>query len=123
MSRVVVSEWSKFDEIFSSWVDRTRRIGEYSFHLPWPVVADRGGMHFSSFCTVELASRRFYEVVARDEVLDLVCKHTIVIPDDTMYFKIIDWKDGRSLVTCDHNQIIGGVWLAIIDTASIPWPP
>lgn len=61
-----------------------------------------------------------------DWVLSRIREGTILVPDDEMYFQIVDhkagegWPGGWSLVTANHNTIGGTVWLAYIRTESIP---
>ena len=58
-------------------------------------------------------------VSAADWVLSR-CKELLVVPEDQLYFQIIDHTNGWSLVTLQYNTIIGSRWLAYIRTDSIP---
>lgn len=53
-------------------------------------------------------------------VLSRIREGTIVIGGDRMHFEIVDHDNGYSLVTAQHGQICGSVWLAYIKTDSIP---
>ena len=64
-------------------------------------------------------------VIPTEATLAAVAASTIVIERDSMFFKVIEWapeEDGSRLclVTCDHNQIIGGIWLAVIEASELP---
>lgn len=45
---------------------------------------------------------------------------SLVVPDLSLYFTIVDRGDNVSLVTIQYDQIIASRWLAFIDTDSIP---
>lgn len=127
-TREPITALTKFDEIFSSYTDRTNEIRH---GMTWPILETRGKMEISSFCTVEMKNadpdedtrnydRRFLQVKVPPAVLDKVFQSTVCIEYDQMYWQVIDWGNGKSLVTCSHNKIIGSVWLAVIETSSIP---
>lgn len=64
-------------------------------------------------------------VIPTEATIAAVAANTIVIERDSMFFKVIEWapeEDGTRLclVTCDHNQIIGGCWVAVIPLAEVP---
>lgn len=123
-------ETKKFDDIFATWKDDTGK--PECFVSPREMRPMRDKMVFSTFCPVEFATgetdrrqwnTRYYRVTAKPEIEKLVLERTIHVEYDTMNFKIIDWHDGTSLVACDHSAIIGGVWVCLIDNASIPRIP
>lgn len=67
----------------------------------------------------------FASVYANLDTVNAIAANTIVIERDSMYFKVIEWApeaDGTRLclVVCDHSQIIGGVWVAVIDVNEVP---
>jgi hypothetical protein len=39
---------------------------------------------------------------------------------DVMNFGAIEWQDGRTLIKCENTKIIGGAWLAKINSVTIP---
>lgn len=59
-------------------------------------------------------------VSCADWVLSRVRERTIIVPGDTMSFEIVNHDNGWSLVTAQHSQILGSVWLAYIKTETIP---
>lgn len=54
-----------------------------------------------------------------DCVLSAVAKRDIGL-DDRMTIKVIDHKNGWSLVTADYSTIIGSVWLAYVRSETVP---
>lgn len=129
----LLPDLKKFDDIFSHWEDTTDEMRRQS--NTWlRKKPTRDKMEFSTFCKVEFAREpvnpkdrqfvsRFYRVEAKPEIEKLIIESTIHIEYDTMNFNIVDWHDGTSLVTCNHSAILGGVWLCLIDNASIPRVP
>ena len=58
-------------------------------------------------------------IYPNERLADWVQKNMIYIQYDTMHFKIIDYRDGMSLVIISYGQIIGERWLAMVQTESI----
>ncbi len=77
---------------------------------------------FSRYCCIDQGES--LAVLAKPHVLEAVKARTVFTDErDSMYFRIILRTDGTALVTCDHNLIIGGPWLARIDASTIPFQP
>lgn len=131
--RKLLPDLQKWDDIFESWRDAT----DDKPKLPsqWiQAQPTRDRMAFSVFCPVEFARQpilpherqwvtRYYDVHAKREIEQLVLENTIHVEYDVMNFKIIDWHDGTSLVSCNHSRILGGVWLCLLDNETIPRVP
>lgn len=128
--RKLLPDLQKFDDIFSSWKDETDLISTNRCFAK----ATKDKMAFSTFCPVEFARQpilpherqwvtRYYQVRAKREIEHLILENTIHVEYDVMNFKVIDWRDGTSLVTCDHSRILGGVWLCLLDNETIPRVP
>jgi hypothetical protein len=78
-------------------------------------------MAVGPFCSVSSEKGyRFFSVSCADWVLSRIRERTIIIGGDTMSFEVIDHRNGWSLVTAHHGQILGSVWLAYIRTDSVP---
>lgn len=68
------------------------------------------------FCTVETKQRRHRSIAVRATDATMAA----LSGRDTLSFRVIEHPDGRVLVTCCHNQIIGSHWLAFVELASLP---
>lgn len=134
-----VTDWSYF---FAHERDTTKELlaqhgrGRYEWPVTHKKKADSGAhMNFSSFCPMRfLHASLFYEVMPWNSTVDLVMRHTVFIADDTMNFEVIEWGAGRgpldgapistgqALLQCKHSRILGSVWIAKLDVATIPRP-
>lgn len=63
---------------------------------------------------------RYGKAEAVEEVYDIVNGRMVVVPYDTIGFKVTVRDDGSALVTAEYSQILGSHWLAEIDAATIP---
>jgi hypothetical protein len=80
-----------------------------------------GRNEIGPFATVQPRGekRRSIAVRATDATIAAMTP-VIVTPDDHLSFEIIEHADGRALVLASHGYIIGSIWLAYIDPATIP---
>jgi hypothetical protein len=131
----LVSEWA---EVFSAWtLDKDKAPASHSFPIP----NDRNHPNTSGYpCTIgpymmaEYADgtqtingytstkyRHGSAVYVRliDDVARQVFESTIGISDQ-MHFKMIEWNDREAVIICEHGQIIGSRWVAVIDPSTIP---
>lgn len=58
-------------------------------------------------------------VTPTEHVVLAILDRTIHI-EDRMSFEVVERGDGTALVTAHHGQIIGSVWLAIVDANTLP---
>lgn len=80
-----------------------------------------GPQTLSSGMTADLQTgRRFLDVVPTEQAIKAIRAHTLHIEYDTISLEAIEWDDGRTLITARNSLIIGGPWLAIIDSITIP---
>lgn len=79
-------------------------------------------MQLSSFASVRLLNGRsvHLDVTLTPQAIAKIYANTLHIDNDTMNAEVIVWSDGRALVTVKHGKILGEVWLAKIDAATIP---
>lgn len=134
MSKRPVTNWKNWRDVFASEDVRVDLSpGKYrpaTLHT-WTrerhAVHDRPRpMHLSSFARIDGNRQRsdvYLDVTLTAQAIEAIGNNTIHIDNDTINVKVILWYDGRALVIADHNQIIGGVWLAIIDSTTIPTFP
>lgn len=75
-----------------------------------------------TFCTVVTKdARRSYDVTPSAAVIDAIRMGTIDCGmNDSFSFEVIDHGEGLALVVASHGLIIGSLWLAYIDTDSLP---
>lgn len=59
-------------------------------------------------------------VAAHPDVAEAILNNTVWIEHETMNYSINVWPDGRALVLAEHSRILGDVWVAVIDAATIP---
>lgn len=52
--------------------------------------------------------------------LNAVLKHMIFVDRDMTHFKVCVYDNGSALVTCSFGLILGEVWLAKVDLATVP---
>lgn len=84
-----------------------------------------GRNEIGPYCSVDLSQldgprHRGIAVRATDATIAALTP-AIVTPDDHISFEVIGHKGtGRALVTAQHGYIIGSIWLAYIDPASVP---
>lgn len=78
-----------------------------------------------TFLTVVTPERReSYDVEPSAAVIDAIRTGTIDCGmNDTFSFEVIDHGDGLALAVAKHGLIIGSLWLAYIDTDSLPQRP
>lgn len=83
---------------------------------------DPGPMKLSSFVTVESADNRrtHLDVTLTPQAIDVIRANLLHIDDDMINVQVIVWEDGRALVEAHHGKILGSVWLAFIDSSTIP---
>lgn len=78
-------------------------------------------MRMSSYVSVDSARHRLaLDVTLTEQCLDAIKARALPVPWDTINLQCNLWTDGETLVSYHHSQIIGGSWIAVIDTASIP---
>jgi predicted RNA methylase len=121
----------RFEELFDyhgEWHTPTdgAHVAAYARTLPAP-----GGKPntLGPYCTIDLhevglgPAHRAIIVRANDTVVNALAE-SIVVGDDTLYFRIAaDSDSDRALVVVRHNRISGLRWLAYIDPATIPRYP
>lgn len=94
--------------------------------LPWNGIDySTGRPATSSIATVLYVkgpdgARWTVNVMPSYELLEFIKRDMLMIPNDRLYFEAIDQKNGWSLITVDHNSILGNRWLALISTTTIP---
>lgn len=79
---------------------------------------DGPGAILHGFATVELKRPGGLHLAANvrpTNAVRAVIRDQMIKPGrDTLTFTLIEWPDGRTLVTCENSQIIGGIWLAFL---------
>lgn len=131
MSKKPVTDWKNWRDVFVSENVRTDLSpGKYRPATLHTWTRERLGrldrpepMRLSSFMRIDGNRKRsdvYLDVKLTTQAVETIGNNTIHIDNDTISVKVILWDDERALVVADHNQIIGGVWLAIIDARTIP---
>lgn len=81
----------------------------------------RVDMTLSSYVGVSSARHRIsLDVTLTDAALEAIKARALTVPWDTINLQVNIWDDGETLVSYSHSQIIGGSWIAVVDTASLP---
>lgn len=87
--------------------------------------SDRGRtsrFQVSSFLSLSTQKkRRTMEVLRLEGFLEEFIRQKVLhISNGSVSFEVIEWDDGRALVTLQYGQIIGSHWLGVIDAKTIP---
>lgn len=67
-----------------------------------------------------LRCRPSLDVTLTEQCLDAIKERALCVEWDTINLSMTEWESGETLVTYHHSKIIGGSWIAVIDTATIP---
>jgi hypothetical protein len=110
---------TKFDELFSSATPKTGGIGDQSPTLYTGRAWDGRRFYLTGYC-FRSAPFAAWNVTAAAPVLEYVKDNVLHCGNDRMYFELVQWDDGKTLVVAQHNVICGNHYLAVIDTASVP---
>lgn len=62
---------------------------------------------------------RSVEMVPRVQLEEFIAANMLPIEGDAVYFDIVDWGD-EALVSVNYNTILGGRYLAIVESSTIP---
>jgi len=127
--RQPVTDWKDWRDVFASETiipgdqlgllsRKTRE--ERSSHV-WRVPSSTEPMYLDKFCRVKRLDRTFYlDVVPTKACIAAMERYITFVENDTMNFEVIEWEDGRSLIVCKNGKIIGGPWVAKINSITIP---
>ncbi len=64
----------------------------------------------------DLGEHYALKVVPSRDLINFIINHMTLIDGDTMYFELIPYEDGTSLVVVKYNRIIGQRYLAVVKT-------
>ena len=150
MQRKPVTEWTQWSDIFKSATPRDLDSSAVRSQLDLDAYRKRTTAHtwsvddwnakpgkrarklpcyLSRFATLKIQTgteadrswRTVYlDVEPTDAAIEVIGNNAVLPEYDTLNCEIIGWPDGRSLVVCRNSKIIGGPWVAIIDSATIP---
>ena len=123
----------RFDQLFTSWrpwVSNLSARAERPRGIPIPAVDhDKRGrplrrfMEIGPYLTISPGHHSF-AVTASELTVEAIRRGTISIAYDTISFEVIVWDPTEALVVAKHGQIIGSVWLAVVDPLTVPgWLP
>lgn len=125
MRKLAFPNAKKFDDLFAEYsFDKETAPASVTFDfddcdsMTDPAIT----MTIGPFCCIrgnDVEYRSMW-VAAKEEVIEHIKSSAVMIADDTMDFKIVIRDSGEALVCVDHNRIIGGLWLALIDPETIP---
>ena len=103
--------WRKFvsvDEKLEGW-------GPWTIGDDLRLRDDDRPMQVSSYCAMYgTPLQDSLRVVPNQDVLDLLRKNLVLLENDTIWFQVVDRKDGV-LITAKYNNIIGSRWLALLE--------
>lgn len=138
MSKEAVTNWKDWSDVFASAIvipgDHLNKFSArsmpertaHTFYVPrfhgkendWK---GQVPMYLSRFCRLKRLDRIFYlDVMPTKQAIKAVERNSTFVEHDTMNFEVIEWKDGQSLVVCHNSKIIGGPWVAKINSVTIP---
>lgn len=103
-----------FAEVFPSF----RPYDSRETCLQW-IVDGRDKMAVSSYCVIR-EPHQSLNVTLADWILSRIRESMLLIPNDRLFFEIVNHDNGWSLVVVSHGVIIGSRWLAYIKTDSLP---
>ena len=127
---IALPDVRRFDQLFVSWRPWVSNLRERPRGIPIPAVdhdkrgrALRRFMEIGPYLTVSPGHHSFH-VVPSERTVDAIRVNTISIAYDTISFEVIVWDPTEALVVAKHGQIIGSVWLAVVDPLTVPgWLP
>lgn len=114
---IYFSQITKFEEIFCS-------SEAYNYNDCRPngfVSIESGEKGYRSYATVKGYSTKFHplKLTARP-FLNTLIRDMFLINTEELYFSLNVREDGKTLVSINYGQILGGKWIALIDTDSLP---
>jgi hypothetical protein len=124
--REPVTDWKNWRDVFASetvvdpgkYKSRTLHVWtrpKYAHH------DDPRPMPLSSYASIKGHHPcTSLDVAVTPQAIEAIRSNTIHVDGSQMALEVIVWSDGRALVVANHGSIIGGVWLAVIDAATIP---
>lgn len=119
-----VTHW---DQIFATWTpDKSASPPPYLVQgLPVEVGRSRRDMEIGPYLVLDLhqvggRSHTGLWVRAHDEVCRALIERTVCFRGETISYQVIVWSPEKTLVTAQHDQIIGHHWLAVIQSATVP---
>jgi hypothetical protein len=134
MHKPLVFPCESFSDLFERWAPYTKEVPSWAkpIKVTGPCIGKalkgkrkRNGepdlnshMFFDSYCIVR--DRESLRVKPKQEVIDTIMRNTIIVEYDKMFWEICPHDNGKSLVVCSHNLILGNVWVALIDTETVP---
>lgn len=81
----------------------------------------KADMTLSSYCDVSSAGARLsLDVTLTEQALEAIKARALTVSWDTINLSVNIWPDGETLVTYHHSRIIGGSWIAVVDSSSLP---
>jgi hypothetical protein len=134
-----VTDWKDWSDVFESFTvipgDKlskfsARSMPERTAHT-WNRSCDEGwnksantSMYLSRFVRVKrLDSIHYIDAVPTKQAIDVLTRNVIFVDFDTINLEVIEWQDGRSLVVAHNSKIVGGPWVAKINSTTIPQFP
>lgn len=89
-------------------------------------VRKNGSVTIGAYCTItdyrtnEQGQRKSLAVRCSDKVFEWIKEHMLMIPYDSLHFKVVVYKDSSALVWCEYGQILGSRLLAQVKGESVP---
>jgi hypothetical protein len=128
-NREPVTDWKNWRDVFASErvVEPGPKYKSTTLHEWKPLVGiddprrKAEPSRLSSF--VSIKGRHAHvclDVTFTAQAIEVIGRNIIYVENDTINVEVIVWSDGRALVVAHNNRIIGGPWLAKIDTSTIP---
>lgn len=129
--RQPITDWKDWRDVFASETiipgDKlnkfsARELPERTCHT-WYIKerVSAAPMYLSRFCRLKRLDRIFYlDVQPTKAAIEAMERYITFVEFDTMNFEAIEWQDGRTLIVCHNSKIIGGPWVAKINSTTIP---
>jgi hypothetical protein len=105
------------------WGAIAHATGTITFNVtPHPNRREASQMVFSPSLAIRKGGHRYKWawVKVPDHIIQKVMEFTIVIDHDTMNWEIVIRDDDSALIICNHSQIIGSTWVALIPASTLP---
>lgn len=119
---VALPELKRFDDIFysvSAWADVKP---EYRDTPLLTLKSGKENMKVGRYISCTPVDKRASMCAdsVNPVVLDKISERALVVNDDMMYWSVVFRSNGTALILCKYNRIIGSIWVAVVDSSTVP---